>query len=112
MAIDAVLASVAVKDLNIASAWNEQLDAMGVDTTQQSSDSKIKTVMVTDPDGNHISFAEASDSTLDRGRTIVFHTSLGFVAQPIACCLRDARALASIRRLVRLQAEGVRQNTT
>ncbi len=34
MAIDAVLASVAVKDLNIASAWYEQLDAMGVDTTQ------------------------------------------------------------------------------
>ncbi len=68
--------------------------------------------MVTDPDGNHISFAEASDPTLAQGWTIVFHTSHGFLAQPIASCLKDARALASIRRLVRLQAEAVRQNTT
>lgn len=115
MSIDNVLASVAVKDLKVASAWYEQLfgrpgstpmpelaewefprggwlqvyqlperagqgsvtlavsdlaaeieklDAMGVDTSQRSSDKKVKTVMVTDPDGNHIAFAEASDPTL------------------------------------------------
>lgn len=38
-----------------------KLEAMGLDTSQRSSDSKAKTVMVTDPDGNHIAFAEAND---------------------------------------------------
>ena len=115
MSINNVLASVAVKDLKVASAWYEKLfghpgtrpmpdlaewqfprggwlqvyklperagqgsftlavsditaeikklDAMGVDTSQQSSDSKVKTVMVVDPDGNHIAFAEAADAKL------------------------------------------------
>jgi predicted enzyme related to lactoylglutathione lyase len=115
MSIDNVLASVAVKDLKVASAWYAQLfgragtmpmpdlvewkfprggwlqvyqlperaglgsftlavsdiaaeikrlEAMGLDTSQRSSDSKVKTVMVTDPDGNHIAFAEASDPKL------------------------------------------------
>ncbi|MEO8120894.1 MAG: VOC family protein [Rhodoferax sp.] len=113
--IDNVLASIAVKDLRVASAWYEKLfgrpgtmsmpelaewrfprggwlqvyqlperagrgsftlvvtdiaaeikklDAMGVDISQQSSDIKVKTVMVTDPDGNHIAFAETSDPSL------------------------------------------------
>lgn len=43
-----------------------KLDAMGLDTTQRSADSKVKTVMVTDPDGNHIAFAEAADPRLAR----------------------------------------------
>jgi predicted enzyme related to lactoylglutathione lyase len=115
MSIDNVLASVAVKDLKVASAWYERLfgrpgnmpmpdlaewkfarggwlqvyrlperagqgsftlavsdfaaeinklAAMGLDTSKQSSDGKVKTVMVTDPDGNHIAFAEAADPTL------------------------------------------------
>ena len=115
MSINNVLASVAVKDLIVASVWYEQLfgragstpmpdlaewkfprggwlqiyqlperagkgsftlavsdidaeikrlNAMGLDTSQQSSDSKVKTVMVTDPDGNHIAFAEAADPKL------------------------------------------------
>lgn len=115
MSIDNALASVAVKDLSVASVWYEKLfgragsapmpgltewrfprggwlqvyqlpdragqcsftlavsdiaaeikklDAMGVDTSQQSSDSKVKTVMVVDPDGNHIALAEAADPLL------------------------------------------------
>lgn len=44
----------------------EKLDAMGLDTSQRSSNSKVKTVMVIDPDGNHIAFAQAYDPTLAR----------------------------------------------
>ena len=36
-----------------------KLDGMGVDTSARSSNPRIKTVMVTDPDGNHIALAEA-----------------------------------------------------
>lgn len=36
-----------------------QLDALGIDTHQQTKDAKIDTVMITDPDGNHLAFAEA-----------------------------------------------------
>jgi predicted enzyme related to lactoylglutathione lyase len=117
MSIDNVLASVAVKDLKVASAWYakvlgcagsmpmpevaewrfprggclqvyqlaeragqgsftlavsdieaeaRKLDALGVDMRQRSSDSRVKTLMVTDPDGNHIALAEAADPTLAR----------------------------------------------
>ena len=41
----------------------KKLSAMDLDTSKQSSGSKVKTVMVTDPDGNHIAFAEAADPT-------------------------------------------------
>jgi len=115
MSIDNVLASVAVKDLKVASAWYEKLfgrpgntpmpdlaewqfpgggwfrvyqlperagkgsftlavsdiaeqieklDEMGLDTSKRSGDAKVKTVVVTDPDGNHIAFAEAADPKL------------------------------------------------
>lgn len=53
--------TLAVSDI---AAEITKLNAMGVDTSQQSSDSKVKTVMVMDPDGNHIALAEASDATL------------------------------------------------
>ena len=53
--------TLAVSDL---AAEISKLDAMGVDTSARSSGAKVKTVMVTDPDGNHIAFAEASDPTL------------------------------------------------
>ena len=53
--------TLAVSDL---AAEIKKLDAMGLDTRQRSGDSKVKTVMVTDPDGNHIAFAEATDPTL------------------------------------------------
>ena len=52
---------MAVSDI---AAEIKKLDAMGLDTSQRSSDSKVKTVMVTDPDGNHIAFAEATDPKL------------------------------------------------
>jgi predicted enzyme related to lactoylglutathione lyase len=39
----------------------EKLSRLGVDTSQQASGKRTKTVMITDPDGNHIAFAEAID---------------------------------------------------
>ena len=53
--------TLAVSDL---AAEIKKLDKMGIDTSQRSSDKKVKTVMVTDPDGNHIAFAEAADPKL------------------------------------------------
>ena len=43
-----------------------RLDAMGVDTRQRSSGERVRTVMVADPDGNHLAFAQALDPTLAR----------------------------------------------
>ena len=34
------------------------LDALGIDTDARSTSERVKTVMITDPDGNHIAFAE------------------------------------------------------
>ena len=42
------------------------LRRLNIDTTQRSSGPQVKTLMVTDPDGNHIAFAEAIDPTLAR----------------------------------------------
>ena len=116
MAIENVLASVAVKDLNVATKWYEQLfgrpadsrpmtevaewkfgrgdwlqvyqlperagrgsftlavsdldkevDRLAkirIDTSQRTSNSAVKTLMITDLDGNHIAFAEAIDPSL------------------------------------------------
>lgn len=55
--------TLAVSDIE---AEKRKLDAMGVDTSQRSSNSRVKTLMVTDPDGNHIALAEADDPTLAR----------------------------------------------
>jgi len=43
-----------------------KLDAMGVDTGERSSSPQVKTVMVTDPDGNHVALAEALSPSLVR----------------------------------------------
>jgi predicted enzyme related to lactoylglutathione lyase len=43
-----------------------KLRTMGVDTSQRSDGPAVKTLMITDPDGNHIAFAEAIDTTLAR----------------------------------------------
>ena len=43
-----------------------RLVAMQVDVSQRSSSARVKTVMVVDPDGNHIAFAQTSDPTLAR----------------------------------------------
>ena len=41
-----------------------KLVAMGVDVTCRTIDSRVKTVMITDPDGNHIALAEVTDPAL------------------------------------------------
>jgi len=118
MAINNVLASVAVKDLKAAAEWYREvlgkapdsapmsellewkfagggwlqvyqlperaghgsftlavtdrdeevrrLTELGIDTRQKTDDPSVKTVMITDPDGNHIAFAEALDPSLAR----------------------------------------------
>ena len=43
-----------------------QLKKLGIDTGQRSSGDKVKTLMITDPDGNHIAFAEAIDPSMAR----------------------------------------------
>ena len=43
-----------------------KLQARGIDTSQRSSSSQVKTVMIIDGDGNHIALAEALDPALAR----------------------------------------------
>jgi predicted enzyme related to lactoylglutathione lyase len=43
-----------------------QLADMGLDTSQRSSGAKVKTLMIADPDGNHIAFAETIDMSMAR----------------------------------------------
>jgi predicted enzyme related to lactoylglutathione lyase len=40
------------------------LQSLGIDTSQSSSGAKVKTVMITDPDGNHLAFAERIDRSM------------------------------------------------
>jgi hypothetical protein len=42
------------------------LDKLGIDTSRRTSGPKVKTVMIVDPDGNHVAFAEAFDPTMAR----------------------------------------------
>ena len=37
---------------------------LGIDTSRQASGVKVKTLMITDPDGNHIAFAQAIDPAM------------------------------------------------
>lgn len=55
--------TLAVDDIDAQAAM---LEAMGVDTSQRSNNDKVRTIMVVDPDGNHIAFAQALDPTLAR----------------------------------------------
>jgi hypothetical protein len=43
-----------------------QLANLGIDAIQRSSGNKVKTVMIADPDGNHIAFAETMDTSMAR----------------------------------------------
>ncbi len=43
-----------------------RLKKLNIDTSQRTSSEKVKTLMITDPDGNHIAFAEANDPSLAR----------------------------------------------
>ena len=47
-------------------AVKAHLQSLGIDTNNASSGAKVKTVMITDPDGNHLAFAEAIDPTMAR----------------------------------------------
>ena len=42
------------------------LDKLNIATSQRTSSGKVKTLMITDPDGNHIALAEATDPRLAR----------------------------------------------
>ena len=48
--------TLAVDDID---EQGEQLERMGVDTAQRSNSKKVRVILVTDPDGNHLAFAQA-----------------------------------------------------
>jgi len=41
-----------------------QLKALGIDTSQRTFGEKVNTLMIADPDGNHIAFAETIDPSI------------------------------------------------
>jgi predicted enzyme related to lactoylglutathione lyase len=43
-----------------------QLTSLGVDTSQRSSGKKVRTLMIADPDGNHVALAETIDTSMAR----------------------------------------------
>lgn len=55
--------TLAVSDIEEVVAHARKL---GIDTSNRSSGAMVKTLMITDLDGNHIAFAEASDKGLAR----------------------------------------------
>ena len=55
--------TLAVSNLDDTTAHVQKL---GVDTSQRTSGAKVKTLMIVDPDGNHIAFAETRDPTMAR----------------------------------------------
>lgn len=55
--------TLAVSDIAAVIA---HLQRLGIDTSEASSGAKVKTVMITDADGNHLAFAEAIDSSMAR----------------------------------------------
>ena len=55
--------TLAVRDIAEVIA---HLQSLGIDTSQSSSGAKVKTVMITDPDGNHLAFAETIDPSMAR----------------------------------------------
>jgi predicted enzyme related to lactoylglutathione lyase len=55
--------TLAVSDIDEIIARARKL---GIDTSQKSSSPRVKTLMITDPDGNHIAFAQTLDQTMAR----------------------------------------------
>jgi hypothetical protein len=43
-----------------------RVQKLRIDTSLKSSSPKVKTLMITDPDGNHIAFAQTLDKTIAR----------------------------------------------
>lgn len=42
------------------------MEKLGIDASQTSSGAQVKTLMIVDPDGNHIAFAETLDKSMAR----------------------------------------------
>ena len=55
--------TLAVSDIEEVVAHVQKL---GIDAAQRGSGEKVKTLMIVDPDGNHIAFAEAIDKSMAR----------------------------------------------
>ncbi len=55
--------TLAVDDLEMLIA---HLDRLGIDTSERTSGARVSTVMITDPDGNHLAFAQTIDPTMAR----------------------------------------------
>ena len=55
--------TLAVSDIEEIVAHVQKL---GIDANQRSSGAKVSTLMIVDPDGNHIAFAEAIDKRMAR----------------------------------------------
>jgi predicted enzyme related to lactoylglutathione lyase len=55
--------TLAVSDI---AAVKAHLQSLEIDTSNASSGVKVKTVMITDPNGNHLAFAETTDKTMAR----------------------------------------------
>ena len=43
-----------------------RVKSLGIDASERSSGAQVKTLMIVDPDGNHIAFAEALDKSMAR----------------------------------------------
>ena len=55
--------TLAVSDIEEVAA---QVEKLGIGDAHRSASAKVKTLMIVDPDGNHIAFAEAIDATMAR----------------------------------------------
>jgi hypothetical protein len=44
----------------------QHVNSLGIDSGKRSAGPKVKTLMITDPDGNSIAFAQALDGSLAR----------------------------------------------
>jgi hypothetical protein len=55
--------TLAVKNLDEVVA---RVGRLGIDTSRRTSNDQVRTLMIADPDGNHIAFAEAIDRTMAR----------------------------------------------
>jgi len=44
----------------------KRAEKLGIDTRHEFSNANVKTLMITDPDGNHIAFAQTLDKTMAR----------------------------------------------
>jgi hypothetical protein len=55
--------TLAVSDIDEVAA---QAQRLAIDTSQRTSGPRVKTLMITDPDGNHLAFAQAIDAKMAR----------------------------------------------